>query len=66
MKKIIFLITLAISNQAFSDLKKELDKSIDPLMKKVVEWRHDIHQNPELSNREYRTCLLYTSDAADE
>ena len=55
MKKIIFLITLVISNQAFSDLKKELDKSIDPLMKKVVEWRHDIHQNPELSNREYRT-----------
>lgn len=55
MKKIIFLITIVISNQAFSDLKKELDKSIDPLMKKVVEWRHDIHQNPELSNREYRT-----------
>jgi amidohydrolase len=55
MKKIIFLITLVISNQAFSDLKKELNKSIDPLMKKVVEWRHDIHQNPELSNREYRT-----------
>ena len=55
MKKIIFLITLVASNQAFSDLKKELDKSIDPLMKKVVEWRHDIHQNPELSNREYRT-----------
>ena len=47
MKKIIFLITIVISNQAFSDLKKELDKSIDPLMKKVVEWRHDIHQNPE-------------------
>jgi len=55
MKKIIFLITIVISNQAFSDLKKELDKSIDPLMKKVVEWRHDIHQNPELSNREYIT-----------
>ena len=55
MNNIVFLITLVISNQAFSDLKKELDKSIDPLMKKVVEWRHDIHQNPELSNREYRT-----------
>jgi len=25
-------------------------------MDKVIEWRHDIHQNPELSNREYRTA----------
>ena len=25
-------------------------------MKKVIEWRHDIHQFPELSNREFRTA----------
>ena len=25
-------------------------------MEKVISWRHDIHQNPELSNREYRTA----------
>ena len=25
-------------------------------MDKVSEWRHDIHQNPELSNREFRTA----------
>lgn len=65
MKKIIFLITIVISNQAFSDLKKELDKSIDPLMKKVVEWRHDIHQNPELSNREYRTSKKVANHLED-
>ena len=23
---------------------------------KVIEWRHDIHQNPELGNREFRTA----------
>lgn len=23
---------------------------------KVIDWRHDIHQNPELSNREFRTA----------
>jgi amidohydrolase len=23
---------------------------------KVIEWRHDLHQNPELSNREFRTA----------
>jgi amidohydrolase len=25
---------------------------------KVIEWRHDIHQNPELGNREFRTAEL--------
>ncbi len=24
----------------------------------VIEWRHDIHQNPELGNREFRTAAL--------
>ena len=46
------LISLSIS----ADLKNDLEKQIGPLMDKVIEWRHDIHQNPELSNREYRTA----------
>jgi hypothetical protein len=25
---------------------------------KVIEWRRDIHQNPELGNREFRTSKL--------
>ncbi len=27
-----------------------------PLEKKVIQWRHEIHQNPELSNREFKTA----------
>jgi len=34
MKKIIFLITLVISNQAFSDLKKELEQKYRPINEK--------------------------------
>ena len=30
-------------------------KSLQP---KVIAWRRDIHQNPELSNREVRTAKL--------
>ena len=26
------------------------------LAEKVVQWRHEIHQNPELSNREFKTA----------
>ena len=31
----------------------ELSKKVEP---KVIEWRHHIHQNPELSNREFKTA----------
>ena len=51
----LFFCLLA-STSVFSDLKSDLDNQINPLMDKVIEWRHDIHQNPELSNREFRTA----------
>ena len=44
------------STYVSSDLKKDLEEQITPLMEKVIEWRHDIHQYPELSNREFRTA----------
>ena len=55
MKKLSLFFFLLISIDASSDLKRDLDKELDPLMDKDINWRHDIHQNPELSNREYRT-----------
>ncbi len=33
-----------------------LDKQFDAIEEKVIEWRHDIHQNPELGNREFKTA----------
>ena len=33
-------------------------KSADKIEQKVIAWRHDIHQNPELGNREFRTAEL--------
>ena len=51
----LFFCLLA-STSVFSDLQSDLDNQINPLMDKVIEWRHDIHQNPELSNREFRTA----------
>ncbi|MEO0572668.1 MAG: amidohydrolase, partial [Bacteroidota bacterium] len=32
-----------------------LEKDYAAIESKVIEWRHDIHQNPELSNREFKT-----------
>ena len=33
-----------------------LEKDYAAVESKVIEWRHDIHQNPELSNREFKTA----------
>lgn len=32
------------------------DKAFLKIEKKVIDWRHDFHQNPELSNREFKTA----------
>ena len=55
MKKLSVFFALLISSFATADLKQDLDEQLDPLMNKVIAWRHNLHQNPELSNREYKT-----------
>ncbi len=40
------------------DLAAAVDQKVRALEPKIVAWRRDIHQNPELSNREVRTSKL--------
>jgi len=40
------------------DLATTVDQKVRALEPKIVAWRRDIHQNPELSNREVRTAKL--------
>lgn len=35
---------------------KLVDKEVAAIEEKIIEWRRDIHQNPELSNREFQTA----------
>ncbi len=39
-----------------ADLLGRLDKATDAVNAKVIAWRRDIHQHPELGNREVRTA----------
>ena len=56
IKKYLFIPIILISGfLAAQDLKEKLQADLDPLMEKVIEWRHDIHEFPELGNREFRT-----------
>ena len=42
----------------FSSFGQDLKRSISDVESKVIKWRHHIHQNPELSNREFKTAEL--------
>jgi amidohydrolase len=56
----LMLTAIAVSplpGQAQS-LTAELDRRVEAVLPKVVAWRRDIHQHPELSNREVRTAQL--------
>jgi len=52
------LALVSFSTQAQS---KKMDKMIDDIESKVVEWRRDFHENPELSNREFKTAEKITA-----
>jgi amidohydrolase len=41
-----------------ASLQEDFDRMADTVESKVVAWRRDIHQHPELGNREVRTSAL--------
>jgi amidohydrolase len=59
MKRAVFACVLGLTLIApvvGQDLAGEIDGRVQTVMPKVVGWRRDIHQHPELSNREVRTA----------
>ena len=55
MRKIIVTTLLFTTCCAFAQSSK-FDKDYSAIESKVIEWRRDIHQNPELSNQEFKTA----------
>ena len=45
----------AAADEASWNVLDDLARAVEP---RVIEWRRDIHQNPELGNREFRTAAL--------
>jgi amidohydrolase len=59
MKKNPLLLLVALfSNATAQALPLNVDTRIEAVMPKVVEWRRDFHQHPELSNQEFRTAKI--------
>ena len=55
MKKISLILAVLTGFMAFAQ-GPNLEKDYSSVADKVIEWRRDIHQNPELSNREFKTA----------
>jgi amidohydrolase len=59
MKKAFFSLSVLISLAAFAQndaLKTKASQSADQLETKVIAWRRDFHEHPELGNNEVRTA----------
>ena len=60
LTRLLLPITLALAclPARGAPLLETLDRLADSLEPRVIAWRRDIHQNPELGNREVRTAQL--------
>src|SRR5215207_10511203 len=55
---VLALPSALTAQNAGSALAREIDRRAPQLEAKAIAWRRDIHQHPELSNREVRTSKL--------
>lgn len=59
MKKIyqfiLLLVPLTLNAQVNPKLQTKLDQQANEIEARVIEWRRNFHQNPELGNREFKT-----------
>jgi len=64
MKKYIkTLVILFISGTAIA--QTSFDKDIAAVEEKVIDWRRHFHENPELSNREFKTAEMIAKHLKD-
>nr|MUH40841.1 amidohydrolase [Zobellia laminariae] len=55
MKKLLLYLLISTGSMN-SILAQDLEEEYKAIESKVIEWRREIHQNPELSNREFKTA----------
>ena len=53
---LVFVASPTSAQQRANPLTDEVERLVEQIEPKVVEWRRDFHANPELGNREFRTA----------
>ncbi len=55
------IVSTLLATQAFGDWQATItDRTVD-VTDKMVQWRHHLHANPELGNREFKTAAYITA-----
>lgn len=59
-KALLFIITIISVTAAAqkNSLSSKITAAANAIEQKVIAWRRDIHEHPELSNKEVRTAAL--------
>ena len=57
-KHILLAFIMLLSFPKLNAQSNNLERNFKDIEQKVIDWRRDIHQNPELGNREFRTATL--------
>ena len=57
-KHILLACIMLLSFPKLNAQSNNLERNFKDIEQKVIDWRRDIHQNPELGNREFRTAAL--------
>jgi len=52
------LVALVTCAATADELREAVDRAAHAAMPRVIEWRRDLHEHPELSNREKRTSAI--------
>lgn len=55
---IAFLFSFQLASAQKNNLTETINKAADKIEQKVIDWRHDFHEHPELGNREFRTAEI--------
>ena len=56
MKYSFLFLSLLFTIGTQAQLKPDMETQINDIESKVIEWRRDFHEHPELSNREFQTA----------
>jgi metal-dependent amidase/aminoacylase/carboxypeptidase family protein len=59
---IILVLTYVAGHSQTSSLRNKINLASDKAEPKVIAWRRDIHEHPELGNHETRTAALIAKE----
>ena len=62
MKQLILVLLILLIFTPKITAASNVEQMVNDIEPQVIKWRHHLHQNPELSNREFETAKYIILD----